>query len=126
MYRFILMMLLTAVSSNAMAEWIKVGHNEDITAYTDPSTVSRAENMVKMWKLVDFKKAPAQDFTKPFRSFKVQIEFDCQQGNSRRVAHIFYSENMGEGEAVFTENIDEKWAFHNLSDALWKIACEKK
>lgn len=119
-------MLLTVVSSNAMAEWMKVGHNEDITVYTDLSTVSRAENMVKLWKLVDFQKTPAQDFTKPFRSFKVQIEFDCNQGNSRRVAHIFYSDNMGGGEAVLTEDIDEKWILHNLNDALWKIACEKK
>lgn len=125
MRKFILTMLLTVVSSNAMAEWVKVGHKEDITVYADPSTISRADNTVKMWKLVDYQKTPVQDFTKPFRSFKVQIEFDCPNGNSRRVAQIFYSDNMGEGEAVLTENIDEKWTLHNLADTLWKIACEK-
>lgn len=126
MRKLALMILLAVVSSNAMAEWVKVGHNEGITIYTDPSTISRADDLVKLWKLVDYQKAPAQNFTKPFKSFKVHIEFDCKEGNSRRVAQTFYSDNMGEGDAVLAENIDEHWTLHNLADTLWKIACEKK
>lgn len=126
MRKFMLMMLLAVASSNAIAEWIQVGQKEDITVYADPSTIRGTGNTVKMWKLVDFQKTPVQDFTKPFRSFKVETEFDCREGTSRRVAHVFYSDNMGEGEAVLAEDINENWVRHNLNDTLWKMACERK
>ena len=126
MRKYVLTVLLTMASGSAMADWVKVGQKDDMTVYVDTSTISRAENTVKLWKLVDYQTAPAQSFTKPFKSFKVQIEFDCKEGNSRRITHAFYPDNMGAGEAVLAEKIDEKWTMHNLTDAVWKIACERK
>jgi hypothetical protein len=44
----ILMMLLAVVSSSAAAEWVELGSNEISTAYSDPATIRRNGDMVKM------------------------------------------------------------------------------
>ncbi len=38
MHKAILMMLLAAVSSSAMAEWVKVSEDRLVTVYADPTT----------------------------------------------------------------------------------------
>jgi hypothetical protein len=53
MYKTILMMLLVAVSSSAMAEWVKVAEDEDGAYYIDPNTIRRLGSKVNMWILHD-------------------------------------------------------------------------
>jgi hypothetical protein len=117
--------LQNAADNSVKPEWVKAGENGAATIYFDSSTISREGNIVKMSKLVDYPTPPVQNFTKPFKSFKVQIEFDCKEGNSRRVSDVFYADNMGKGEAVLTEKIDEGWSMYNLNDPLFKNACTK-
>ncbi|MDD2915033.1 MAG: hypothetical protein PHP70_06905 [Gallionella sp.] len=124
--RRVILLLLVMASNSAMAEWVELGRKDELTVYTDHSTIKRAGNTVKMWKLVDYREAPVQDFTKPFKSFKVQIEFDCKEGNSRRISQSFYAGNMGKGKAVLTEKVNETWQLHSLTEAMWKIACVNK
>jgi hypothetical protein len=129
MRKAILMLILAIVSSSAAAEWLWLGVRESTTTYFDFSTISRANNMAKVWKLIDYQSSPAQNFTKPYKSHKEQAEFDCEKRMMRHVALIFYSDNMGEGEAVYTENIAGAWTRHqagSIDDFLLKIACGKE
>jgi hypothetical protein len=48
MRKLILILLLAVLSSSAMAEWIKVGANDNSTIYADPATIRKEGNMVKM------------------------------------------------------------------------------
>ncbi len=129
MRKAVLMMLLAVVSSSAAADWLWVGVRESTATYFDFSTISRADNMAKLWKLIDYETSPAQNFAKPYKSHKEQAEFDCEKRKMRHVALIFYSNNMGEGEAVFTENVPGAWTFHpagSIDNFLLKIACGKE
>jgi hypothetical protein len=38
----LLMMLLTVVGSNALAEWVEVGRDEAMVAYAEPTTIRKA------------------------------------------------------------------------------------
>jgi hypothetical protein len=124
----ILMMLLAVVSSSAAAEWVKVSENEAATTYADPTTISKAGNMVKMWRLIDLRKAVSIASDKPFISSKGQEEYDCKEEQSRVLALTFHSENMGGGEVVHSEANPTDWApvrAGSIGETLWKFGCGK-
>lgn len=130
MRKVILMLLLAMVSSSAMAEWIMVDSGDTSTTYADPTTISKAGNIVKMWWLDDFKKADTAANGKAYMSMKGQDEFDCKEEKSRQLHFSFYSELKGGGEMVYNEILKHpKWYPVSLGSAgadLWKIACGKK
>jgi hypothetical protein len=55
--RLFLITLLVLSSSPAYAEWVEIGGNDQIgmTTYADPGTIRRNGDLVKMWRLNDFK-----------------------------------------------------------------------
>ena len=55
MRKTILMILLAVASSSPAAEWVKVSENETAAIYVDPATIGKAGDLVKMWRLLDFK-----------------------------------------------------------------------
>ena len=56
-----LFLILTLVSTSAMAEWTLVGANDlGITTYVDLDTIHKAGNTFKMWSLYDYKIAGAK------------------------------------------------------------------
>ena len=53
MTRLLLIALLVLSSGPAYAEWVAIGSTDDgMTAYADPDTIRRKEEMVKMWVLI--------------------------------------------------------------------------
>ena len=129
MRKAILMMLLAVVSGNAVAEWVTVAQNENTTTYADPATIRRSGDMVKMWHLYDFKTPEGFDaHIKPHSSLLEQREYDCKKELRRRLASIYYSENMRKGRVVFFDHDPDKWLPIPPSttiETLWKIVCEK-
>ena len=125
----ILMILLALVSNSAAADWVKVSENETTTTYADPATISKAGNMVKMWRLIDFRKAVSIASDKPFMSSKGQDEYDCKEEQTRILALSFHSENMGGGEMVHSEANPSKWEpvhARSIGETLWKFGCGKQ
>jgi hypothetical protein len=128
MSKAILMMLLAVVSSSAAAEWVKVSENETTTTYADPATISKAGDLVKMWRLIDFRKAVSIASDQPFMSSKGQDEYDCKEEQSRILALSFHSENMGGGEVVHSEANPTRWEpvrVRSIGETLWKFGCGK-
>jgi hypothetical protein len=83
--------------------------------------------MVKMWSMIDFKKAVKLSDGKQFLSWKTQYEFDCKIKQSRIVAASMHSGNMGSGEVTNSLDFDsQKWeavpAGSNGED-LWNYVC---
>ena len=125
MRRAIFMMLLATVSSSATAEWVKVGSNESFTLYIDPATIRKADDRVKMWGLSDYK-TPQVYMNRPSMSTKAQAEYDCKEGQSRLLYLSSHPENMGGGEAVYTDTNTHKWrpvSADTFDKAMWKTAC---
>lgn len=127
MHRIILMVLLTAVSNGAMADWRAVGSNENTAIYIDPATIQRNGHMALMWHLTDFKTAQ-KDMGDKYLSTKDQNEYDCKEEKLRRRASSEHSENMGKGKIVYSDSYTTRWKPvppDSGVEILWKFACAK-
>lgn len=85
MHKVILMVLLAAVSSSAMAGWVRVSESEDenITVYVNPNTIRKVGNNVKMWELGDYKTAKDSGVGTQYMSVKGQAEYNCKEEKYR-------------------------------------------
>ena len=128
MRKVILMMLLAVLSSNAAAEWVRIGKNRIGTVYADPTTISRSGNMAKMWDLLDYGAALLTADGKPYLSTRTQYEYDCEEEKSRLLEVSAHSGNMASGETVHRDANPHGWR-PNVPDSgtarLWKLACGK-
>jgi hypothetical protein len=128
MRKVILMILLSVISSNAMAGWAKVGSNENATIYVDAATIQRTGNMARMWQLIDFK-TTKKDMGEAYLSTKDQNEYDCNEKKLRRRAFSEHSKNMGDGEVVYSDSFTSKWKLvtpESGIQVLWETACGKR
>ncbi len=128
MHKAILMMLLAAVSSSAMAKWVKVGTSDDktTTIYADPSTIRKSGNRVKMWALWDYSTAQEGD-SKPYMSVRIQNEYNCKEETDRQIYATTFSGNMLEGNTIAMQG-GRNWepiALRTFGETLWKFACGK-
>ncbi len=130
MRKAVMLVLLTVMSTSAMAEWILVSGSEvdDITAYADPATtIHSPDNRAIMWTLVDYKTAQKAN-GKTFMSVKSQNEYDCKEERSRISYANVYLKNMAGGEIVSTSIKPHEWEQNepgSVGEALWKIACKR-
>ncbi len=128
MPKIILILLLAAASNSAMAEWIEVGSNDTDTVYIDPATIRGTDALAKMWALNDFKETQVIDNRAPFKSVKMEYEYDCKEELSRMLYFTSHPANMAEGEVLDFNFAPSAWtrsAPGSVLDAMWKIACGK-
>lgn len=128
MRKIILSMLLSVVSSSALAEWVQVFRNEAVTVYADPATILKMGDSAKMWVLYDYQSVQSSNINKPYRSSSRQSEYDCNEGQSRILSLTGHSANMAEADSVFSLSEPETWEPvppSSLGELMWKIACGK-
>jgi len=114
---------------NAVAGWVIVGSDKTDATYANPSTIRGNGAMVRMWDLVDFKKAQlGQKLVKPYKSIRGQSEYDCEGERIRFLGGSLHSENMGRGNVVFSDDETGKWIAvppDSRGRRLWSVACGK-
>lgn len=125
--RLILMMLLVVVSGSAAAGWVEVGSNEaeGITVYTNPGTIRKVGNKVKMWSLSNYDTYQES----VGKSMKNLDEYDCKEERARVLHFSSHSENMGGGRVVATATGPDSWtpiSPDSIGAILWKFACRKR
>ena len=136
---FILMVLLTGISSGAMAEQkgnpteaVEVGNGfngDRVFAY--PSSIKKAGSEVKMWDLFNSATPQALPGHAPYLSKVTQVQYRCTSGTMRTLYTNIYSKPDGKGNKIlFTDTtILLEWtpvAPGSAYEALLKFACEKK
>ncbi len=129
MKRTILTLLLAAMSTGAMAEWLRIGINGGNTQYVDSSTIREDGNMVKAWTLIDSKTPNRVGIDEPHLSMKIQEEYDCNKEQIRVLSSSTHSENMGQGRVItFSINPTEWMGIPPDSFAALKsqLLCGKK
>ncbi len=122
----VLLVILAVVSGTASAEWMKVGKgNSDFTLYSDPSTIDKEADLVRMSDLADFK-LPRLAGGLSYFSIKTRHEYNCKDHKARILSFAWYSKNMGNGVAVHTDDEPFEWEpvqANTPSEALWKVVC---
>ena len=147
MTKVILILLLSLVSSSAMAEWVPIAamHSQESpeiqTAYVDPDTIYKNGNLVNMVVLVDHQSGLSKGWENRIakffsmskgeitKSWKVEDEFDCMDKKLRMLSYIAYAEHMGNGAIIPNTIVTGEWEPVipvSIGDALWRYACGKK
>lgn len=124
------LLLLAGVSGPAAADWVVVGRDEaGMTIYLDTATVVRSTGgTLKMWHLIDYKKAQAPNQARPVASINANIEYDCQGARVRSLFVSTHTGNMAGGDLVYLNSDTGDWgpvSPGSVEAILWKIACRK-
>ena len=129
MNKLLLGMLLVAVSTSALAEWVEVGKSDMVTAYVSSTSIKKKGSKVKMWHMQDYLNENYTSDGQAYLSTKQQSEFDCSAEKVKRISFVWYSGKMGEGNSIIIDNEQGKWVPvvpGSQGEVLLNIACRKK
>ena len=123
----ILILLLTTISSHAVAEWINISTNSNVsTIYVNPATIQKLDDRTKMWILFDYRKAIIESGDK-IMSIKKREEYDCNKSQARLLYISKHSGRFTEGKVVYVNDIPyNEWIPvipSSISEDLWRYAC---
>ncbi|OIQ98953.1 hypothetical protein GALL_190480 [mine drainage metagenome] len=133
MRKIILIFMLAIASGSANAEWVYFGtavvRDDVVMAYVNQSTIHKNGKRVTMWILYDAK-TPRKFENSTYLSSMGQDEYDCVTAQSRNLAVLLYSENLGHGSVVSKSSAPSSDWDPALPDSmaghLLKYACGKK
>ena len=123
----ILSLLLAAMSTSAIADWVQVYEGETSDAYAAPITIRKLGTTVTMWDLIDLKQPEMFDGLS-FQSIKSLAEYDCAKVRSRLLAVYHYSLPMGTGTVVLSEPNPSDWEPvmpGTRGVIMWNVVCSK-
>ncbi len=126
MQKLLLTLMLVLISTSAMAEWVEVGSNEKFTAYADPATIQKTNNIVRMWVLIDYKTVQT-NASKPYMSKLGVRQYDCKAKQNLATIKTLHSKNMGVGKHVGIIG-SRPWlpvSPGTTTELFWKLACGK-
>jgi hypothetical protein len=119
-----------AGATAAAAHWERLGSsaaNGGMDLYVDRSTIRKSGHLAQMWDLWDFKAAHAWG-DKRFLSVRNRYEYDCTSPRNRMLATSGFSEHMGQGAVVASDDKTLPWQpvpADSLFMTHWKVACGK-
>lgn len=110
MKRILLTILFVLASESAYAEWTFFATDgKGNTVYIDRNSVLRKGNTVKIWVLLDGTTVHETVQGRPFLSSRTLHQYDCQKERFRFLAFALFSENMGSGQLVETNQYALDW-----------------
>ena len=129
MKKFLLTLVLCVINNSVMAQWSAIATATGKIYYTNPSTIRKSGNKVKIWSLIDYNLVQEISANTKFLSQKSQQEYDCKEEQRRTLYFSWHSENMGKGDVIYTDNKpDNEWSPippESTDEILWKFACGK-
>ena len=122
--------LLAITTLTVHAEnWVEITSSPDggVKQYLDIDSIERNLGSVVLWRVFDYQPPFMRRVNgNPYRSQRVQTEFDCDSRAMRQKYVAWHGEPMGKGP-VFNEDSAIEWeidAFDEFTLPLWKMACE--
>ena len=131
--KLVLVILLTATSMSANAEWTFFGSDGEGNSktYIEGASIKKAGNKARVWILTDYKIPEKLGADYVFSSI-FQHEIDCNEATLRMVKGITYSKNMGQGHVIDSMSFEisefpaTTLAPGSIGESELKIACGKK
>jgi hypothetical protein len=136
MRKFILMLLLAGVSSNAMAaeeaDAVEIGNGfggDRVYAY--PASIKKAGSDVKMWDLLNAGTPQNLPGYSPYLSKVTQVQYSCADMRTRTLYTNFWSQKDGKGAKILYKDTSTVLDWQPVQpgtaqEALFKFACGKK
>ncbi len=100
MKKTILVLLLAAMSSGAIAEWVKTFAGVDGTGYySNPTNINMDGQKATMWTMVDYIREIKVGGIR-YRSLQVLMEYDCTLFRAKTLEAQYFTGPLGGGERV--------------------------
>ena len=128
MRKAILMVLLTAMCSRAMADWVAIDDASYGRTYVKPGTISKSGELVKVWELIDLKQSREHE-GKSFFSFTSEVEYDCVRKTFQVLNTAGLTEHMAKGEVIAGGAGPRQWrpvTGGTAAENSWRFVCGKK
>ncbi len=112
--------------SKSAADWAKVGETDGYGYYADHASIKKADEIVTMSDLFDYKAARAEGGGAPALSKKTDRGYDCQNQKSQPLKTTWYAGQMGTGTVVRSSGDSDQLTpvmAGSPTAALIKIAC---
>ena len=124
MKKTILMLMLAAMSSGAMAEWVRIGVTDNMTMYVDPYSIRQNNNLRRVWDLQDLKRrAPNGEMSR-----RGLMEFDCKEERMRTIHVSMLSGPMASGEVISSIDSPSDWRYippETVGASVLEFVCRK-
>lgn len=108
------------------ADWAKAGETDGYVYYADHASIKKADEIVTMTDLFDYKTARTEGGGAPALSKKTERGYDCQNQKSQAIKTTWYSGQMGTGSVVRSNGDSDQLTAviaGSATAALIKIAC---
>ena len=130
MKKLLLIILLTLISTGAMAEWNLADYTDEVTFYFETTSIRKKADIATLWVLSDYKK-PVKISNNPYLSDKSKVSYDCENESRKFLSIIQYEENMGKGKVVRDFDYSDTHTYSavppgSVDATLMKIACGMK
>lgn len=110
MKKVIAFTLFVLTCSTASAGWKQFGAAGGPARYVDlDRVVSTDATTVRAWQMLSFETPQEYEKGRHFRSIVSQSEYNCKTMEMRMVYGVVYTQAMGEGEVVATEQGNQRW-----------------
>lgn len=112
--------------SKSAADWAKAGETDGYVYYADHASITKADEIVTMSDLFDYKAARTEGGGAPALSKKTDRGYDCQNQKSQPLKATWYSGQMGTGAVVRSNGDSDQLTpvmAGSATAALIKIAC---
>lgn len=125
-----LLFALLVTSTSVYAEWTKITDSDESSVYIDKSSLKKIGEVIEVNQLFNFlDTAKSPDNAISYKSSNTREAYNCQTSQSKTIRFTWYSENMGKGKIVYTDNgrSDYPWAKvpkGSLSDAVRREICK--
>jgi hypothetical protein len=120
---------LALLCNPAGAAWQNVDAHGGMRFFQDPESQRRNGDVVRVWELIDFRSVQVRPHLKPFRSIRIQMEYDCRDELARRVTLSMHGGNLAQGEIVHDDTDYGTWRPvppATAAAALLKAACGRR
>ena len=124
MKKTILTLLLVAISTGAMAEWVKLGESDKLHIYVDPATIRKDGNFRRVWEIQDLKERNKGGEM----SLRAFFEYDCNEARSRALSASSHSGPMASGDILISFSSPAPWGYiapSTISETILKHVCAK-
>ena len=120
-----------SITGQCFGEWKYDASSETYKGYIDYSKIKTEGLYKSLWSLNDYISPQSNSLGKQYKSVVSKRVIDCQASRTQIVALFQYSEEMGNGVIVFSENYkirESDWGYHppdSFGDGFIKAACIK-
>ncbi len=112
--------------SKSAADWAKAGETDGYVYYADHASIKKADEIVTMSAVFDYKTARTEGGGAPALSKRTDRGYDCQNQKSQALKTTWYSGQIGTGSVVRSNGDSDQLTpvmAGSATAALIKIAC---